>query len=41
MSSELYLKIYNFLVTAKQKHITTTLVIYQEIKNDLWISQII
>ena len=37
MSSELYSKIYNFLVTAKQEHITTTLVIYQGIEEDPWI----
>ena len=37
MSSELYSKIYNFLVTAKQEHITATSVIYQGIEEDLWI----
>ena len=37
MSSELYSKIYNFLVTAKQEHITVTSVIYQGIKEDPWI----
>ena len=39
MSSELYSKIYNFLVTANQEHITATLVIYQGIEEDPWISQ--
>jgi hypothetical protein len=39
MSSELYSKIYNFLVTANQEHITATSVIYQEIEEDPWISQ--
>ena len=39
MSFELYSKIYNFLVTAKQEHITVTLVIYQEIEDDPWILQ--
>ena len=39
MSSELYSKIYNVLVTAKQEHITTTSVIYQGIEEDPWISQ--
>jgi len=39
MSSELYSKIYNFLVTAKQEHITATSVIYQGIEEDPWISQ--
>ena len=39
MSSELYSKIYNFLVTAKQEHITATSVIYQEIEEDPWISK--
>ena len=37
MSSELYSKIYNFLVTAKQEHITATSVIYQGIEEDPWI----
>ena len=37
MSSELYSKIYNFLVTAKQEHITATSVIYQGIEKDPWI----
>ena len=37
MSSELYLKIYNFLVTAKQEHINATSIIYQGIKEDPWI----
>ncbi len=37
MSSELYSKIYNFLVTAKQKYITVTLIIYQGIEKDPWI----
>ena len=39
MSSELYSKIYNFLVTAKQEHITSTSIIYQGIEKDPWISQ--
>src|SRR3954454_17395391 len=39
MSSELYSKIYNFLVTANQEHITATSVIYQGIEEDPWISQ--
>ncbi len=39
MSFKLYLKIYNFLVTTKQEHITATSVIYQGIEKDPWISQ--
>ena len=39
ISFELYSKIYNFLVIANQEHITATLVIYQEIEKDPWISQ--
>ncbi|CAB5197922.1 unnamed protein product [Rhizophagus irregularis] len=39
MSSELYSKIYNFLVTANQEHITAISVIYQGIEEDPWISQ--
>jgi hypothetical protein len=39
MSSELYSKIYNFLVTVNQEHITATSVIYQGIEEDPWISQ--
>ena len=39
MSSELYSKIYNFLVIVKQEHITATSVIYQGIEDDPWISQ--
>ena len=39
MSSELYSKIYNFLVTANQEHITATSVIYQGIEEDPWILQ--
>ncbi len=37
MSSELYSKIYNFLVTAKREHITVILVIYQGIEEEPWI----
>ena len=39
MSSEIYSKIYNFLVTAKQEHITATSVIYQGIEEDPWIQK--
>jgi hypothetical protein len=39
MSSELYSKIYKFLVNAKQEHITATSVIYKGIEEDPWIQK--
>lgn len=39
MSSEVYSKIYNFLITAKQENITATSVIYKGIEEDPYISQ--
>ena len=30
-------KIYNFLINAEEKHITDIFIIYQEIKDNLWI----
>ena len=39
MFTELYTKIYNFLINAEEAHITATSVIYQGIKEEPWISQ--
>ena len=37
MSSEIYSKIYNFLLYAKQEHITAISVIYKGMEEDPWI----
>ena len=39
MFTELYTKIYNFLINAEEAHITATSVIYQGIKEEPWIPQ--
>ena len=39
MPTDLYTKIYNFLLNAKEEDITAESVIYQEIEDNPWISQ--